>query len=69
MKSNPIASCVVSFGVLLGCSLVGAAQQEPALPMVSFAEVPLYPPLARAANISSVLHDDVKQRQRPNRVH
>jgi hypothetical protein len=55
MKNNLITCCVVS-ALLLGGSLVMAGQQELALPMVSSAEVPLYPPLARAANISGVLH-------------
>jgi hypothetical protein len=36
--------------------MVGSAQQELALPMVSFAEVPLYPPMARVANVSGVVH-------------
>lgn len=35
---------------------MGAAKQKLALPMVSSAEVPLYPPLARRANISGVVH-------------
>lgn len=36
----------------------GATAQEPkaALPMVSGAAVPLYPPLARAANVQGVVH-------------
>jgi len=55
MRSNLIACCVVST-VLLGGSLVMAAQQGLALPMVSHAEVPLYPPLARVANVSGVVH-------------
>lgn len=56
MRTYLIARRVVLSAVLLGCSLIGTAQQELALPMVSHAEVPLYPPLARAANISGVLH-------------
>ena len=35
--------------------MVGTAQQALALPMVSHAEVPLYPPLARVANVSGVV--------------
>jgi hypothetical protein len=56
MRSKLITSCVVSSAVLLGGSLFGAAQQKIALPMVNFAEVPFYPPLARAGNVSGVLH-------------
>jgi hypothetical protein len=56
MKNNFFADCIMFSAVLLGGSQVGVAQQELALPMVSFAEVPLYPPLARAAKISGVLH-------------
>ena len=54
MNKNLLISCVVSSALLLGGSLIGAAQ-ELALPVVSFAEVPLYPPLARAANVSGVV--------------
>jgi hypothetical protein len=56
LVKNLLTNCVVSSTLLLGCSLVGAAQQELALPMVSFAEVPLYPPIARVANVSGVVH-------------
>jgi hypothetical protein len=56
MKTNLIARCVASSVVLLGSSLVGTAQQGLALPMVSHAEVPLYPPLARVSNVSGVVH-------------
>ncbi len=56
MKINLTARCVALSVVLLGGSLVGTAQQRLALPMVSHAEVPLYPPLARVANVSGVVH-------------
>lgn len=55
MKKKLLIGYVV-FSALLGGSLIGVAQQELALPMVSFAEVPLYPPIARVANISGVVH-------------
>jgi hypothetical protein len=56
MKRNQIVRCLVSSAVLAIGALVGGAQQRHALPVVSFAEVPLYPPIARAANISGTLH-------------
>jgi hypothetical protein len=56
MKKNPLIYFVIFSAFLLGGSLAGTAQQELALPMISFAEVPLYPPTARAANISGVVH-------------
>lgn len=56
MKTNLLIGSAMSLAFLLGGSLVGTAQQEIALPMVSFAEVPLYPPIARVANVSGVVH-------------
>ena len=56
MKLNLLARCVVTCVVLLSGSLAGVAQQKLALPMVSFAEVPLYPPIARVANVQGVVH-------------
>jgi hypothetical protein len=56
VKKNLLTSCVVSSAFLLGGSLLGAAQPKLALPMVSFAEVPLYPPIARVGNVSGVVH-------------
>jgi hypothetical protein len=56
VKKNLLTSCVVSSTFLLGGPLARAAQQELALPMVSFAEVPLYPPIARVASVSGIVH-------------
>lgn len=55
-RTKLLARYVLLGALLLGNSLSGAAQQGPALPVVSFAEVPLYPPIARVANISGVVH-------------
>jgi hypothetical protein len=56
MKKNLFVCFVIFTTFLLGGSRVGTAQQGLALPMVSFAEVPLYPPTARVANVSGVVH-------------
>jgi hypothetical protein len=54
MKPNLLARCVAV--ALLSGSLAGVAQQKPVFPMVSFAEVPLYPPIARVAKVQGVVH-------------
>jgi len=56
MKHNFVSIFALMCAVLLADSLVGAAQQKLSLPMISFAEVPLYPPLARTANVSGIVH-------------
>jgi hypothetical protein len=56
VKKNLLTCFIMFLAFLVGGSLVGTAQQELALPMVSFAEVPLYPPTARVANVSGVVH-------------
>ena len=48
--------CALLGAIVLGSSLAGSAEQGHALPVVSSAQVPLYPPIARAANISGVVH-------------
>lgn len=55
MKNRLLVCCALLSSALMVGSRVGA-QQELALPRVSSAEVPLYPPLARTANISGVVH-------------
>lgn len=56
VKKNVLVRHFVLVAVLLCRCLAGGAQQRPTLPMVSFAEVPLYPPLARTANIAGIVH-------------
>src|ERR1700752_4827777 len=56
MRNNLRLRCAMALSLLPVSSLSGIAQQKPALPTVSFAEVPLYPPLARAANVSGIVH-------------
>jgi hypothetical protein len=56
MRIRLLFRCALLGGMVLGSSLAGSAQRGHALPVVSFAEVPLYPPIARAANISGVVH-------------
>lgn len=58
MKANLLGRSAVLSAALLCCLLLPgvAQQQKPAFPMVSFAEVPLYPPLARTAGVAGVVH-------------
>jgi hypothetical protein len=50
--------CVFFAAAVLACSVAGEAGQknEPTLPTVSFAEVPLYPPLARVTKSAGIVH-------------
>jgi hypothetical protein len=54
---NPLWRTVVTSTILLlvGWSVV-AQQSSVALPMVASAQVPLYPPVARRANVEGVVH-------------
>ena len=56
MKNAMIARYLFLCVLVVSGSLLGTAQQKLVLPVVSFAEVPLYPPLARAANVTGVVH-------------
>jgi hypothetical protein len=57
MKGNFIWQPVGAATVLLLAHLaVGAQQVRVALPMVTSAQVPLYPPTARIANVEGVVH-------------
>lgn len=56
MRNGLLFRCALLGTIVLGGSFAGNAQQGRALPVVSFAEVPFYPPIARAANISGVVH-------------
>ena len=50
---RPVGGATV---LLLACWMIGAQQAPVALPMVTSAEVPLYPPAARLANVEGVVH-------------
>ncbi len=56
MKRSLLIFYVVLLVLLVGTVRYVLAQQGLALPMISFAEVPLYPPMARVANVSGVVH-------------
>jgi hypothetical protein len=60
MKSNPLGRVVVTCALLflVGHSVV-AQQSRVALPLVASAQVPLYPPVARVANVEGVVHINV----------
>lgn len=53
---NRTARYVASIAFLMCGFLFGHAEGQSVLPGVSFAEVPLYPPLARAASVAGVVH-------------
>jgi hypothetical protein len=55
MKKNYTSTCIVFFALLLGMPKYMQGKNL-ILPTVSYAEVPLYPALARAANISGIVH-------------
>ena len=57
MKPDPVWRVVVTLPVLFlaGWTIV-ARQSSVALPMVASAQVPLYPPVARVANVEGVVH-------------
>jgi hypothetical protein len=56
MKKTKLIHYILACVFLLGSALAGTAQQKVGLPTVSFAEVPLYPPIARVANVSGTVH-------------
>ncbi len=57
MKGNFLWRAVGAASLLLLESLaIGAQQVRVALPMVTSAQVPLYPPTARLANVEGVVH-------------
>ena len=56
LKKNRYILYLLSLVLLVACPQSELAQQVAALPMISFAEVPLYPPVARVANVSGVVH-------------
>jgi hypothetical protein len=57
MKNSLLGKTVLMWIVLSMASLPAVAQKSRiALPMVASADVPLYPPLARTANIEGVVH-------------
>ena|ERR1700730_7332918 len=60
MKNNSpsrflLAALLVAL-VSVACSTIVAQESKVALPRVAGAAVPLYPPLARAANVQGVIH-------------
>jgi len=55
MKTNNRGIWTIGLAVAMLCALAGA-QQKPVLPSVTSAEVPLYPPVARLANVEGVVH-------------
>lgn len=57
MKGNFLWRAVGAASLLLLASLaIGAQQVRVALPMITSAQVPLYPPTARLANVEGVIH-------------
>ena len=57
MKPSSIHRAIVTLIILVVAAWPVAAQQSGiALPMVASAQVPLYPPLARTANVEGVVH-------------
>lgn len=56
MKKNSRQIWVIGLAAAMLCPLAGAQQTKPALPSITSAEVPLYPPIARLANVEGVVH-------------
>ena len=57
MKCNSFSRGIVtSILLFLAASMIARQQPRVALPMVASAQVPLYPPVARSANVQGVVH-------------
>ncbi len=56
MKKNNRQIWAIGLAAAMLCALVGAQQMKPVLPKITSAEVPLYPPIARLANVEGVVH-------------
>lgn len=56
MKKNNLQIWVMGLAAVMLCALAGAQQTKVALPSITSAEVPLYPSIARLANVEGVVH-------------
>jgi hypothetical protein len=59
MKTNVLAQLVFVWLLVNASGAAQAPALKAALPMVAFATVPLYPPLARTANMQGIVHVSV----------
>lgn len=56
MKRNNRQIRLIGLATAMVCALAGGQQTKPAPPHITSAEVPLYPPIARVANVEGTVH-------------